>query len=188
MARDFATVMKDAPTPTDVHQANAGGGTPMSRRRVLDFRRATAEASRHEADQGGAANKIEWRIDVPIEKTDEDQRLVFGWASVIEENGRPVVDSQGDVISESDLEKAMYQFAEEMGVAGEMHADYGEHLGKLVECVVFTRAKQEALGIKLNKIGAWVGFRLSPELFAKVKRGDYRSFSIGGFGERIANA
>lgn len=120
------------------------------------------------------------RFTVPITKADEDQNLVFGWASVIEENGEPVYDYQGHRISEDELEKAFYRYAEEARVAGEMHDDYGEHVGKLVEAMVFTKAKQAALGIDLGKVGAWVGYRVSPAVFAKIKDGTYRMLSIGG--------
>lgn len=125
-----------------------------------------------------------WNTDVPIVKTIPEQRLVFGWASVIEENGQSVVDSQGDVISEADLEKAFYGFAQDFRVAGEMHERYDA--GEMVECMVFTREKQAALGIDLKKIGAWVGFRVSEKIFDKVKSGEYRAFSIGGSGNRVA--
>lgn len=122
---------------------------------------------------------------VPISKTQEDQNLVFGWASVIEENGAAVFDSQGDRISEGVLEKAFYGFAEDARVAGEMHRDYGPGFGKMVECMVFTKEKQRALGINLGKVGAWVGFRVAPDLFKKVKSGEYRAFSFGGRGRRL---
>lgn len=120
------------------------------------------------------------RFTVPITKADEDQNLVFGWASVIEENGEPVYDHQGHRISEDELEKAFYRYAEEARVAGEMHDDYGEHVGKLVEAMVFTKAKQAALGIDLGKVGAWVGYRVNPAVFSKIKDGTYRMLSIGG--------
>lgn len=126
-----------------------------------------------------------FELHVPISKTDEDQCLVFGWASVIEEGGKPVTDSQGDQISEAELEKAFYGFAEEARQAGVDHQDWGDHIGKMVECIVFTKEKQKALGIDLGKVGAWVGFRLKPEIFAKVKNEGYRAFSIGGHGRRV---
>lgn len=125
---------------------------------------------------------IDWTLTVPILKTQDDQRLVFGWASVISENGQPVVDSQGDIITEADLEKAFYGFAKDARMAGEMHSRMDA--GHMVECMVFTKEKQAALGIDLGKVGAWVGFRLDPEAYAKVKSGEMRAFSIGGSGRR----
>lgn len=121
-------------------------------------------------------------FEVPISKTDEDQNLVFGWASVISEAGVPVKDSQGHVIDEAELEKAFYEYALSARVAGEMHDEYGAQIGKMVECMVFTKAKQEALGIDLGKVGAWVGYKVAPAVFAKIKDGTYRMLSIGGSG------
>ena len=121
--------------------------------------------------------------EIRIEKTDAPQRLAFGWASVIEEGGIPVVDRQGDVMSEADLEAMAYDFVEKCRVAGEMHSSIG--VGDLVESTVFTKAKQAALGIDLGRVGWWIGFRLSPDVFAKVADGTYRAFSIGGTGQRV---
>ena len=126
---------------------------------------------------------IAFRKSVPIAKIDPPARLVFGWASVVEENGIAVVDSQGDTMSVEELEKTAYDFAENCRKAGEMHTNLG--VGELVESMVMTKAKQDALGIDLGKIGWWVGFRLSPEVFAKVADGTYRAFSIGGTGQRV---
>lgn len=124
-----------------------------------------------------------FKMNVPITKTQEDQRLVFGWASIIEKDGKTVVDSQGDMISEGDLENAFYDFAKDARGTGQMHEGAG--FGDLVECMVFTKQKQEALGIDLGKVGAWVGFRVPQEIFAKVKSGEYPAFSIQGYGKRV---
>lgn len=168
----FAEKMrKDNPTVADVHVSSTGGGKRPKRKAKM-------------FSSAYVAKSDEWVRTVPISKMDEDQRLVFGWASVIEENGKPVVDQQGDIISERELENAFYGFAKDARIAGEMHDRIG--VGDLVECVVFTRDKQEALGVDLGKVGAWVGFRLEPEVFAKVKSGEYRAFSIGGRGARTA--
>lgn len=125
------------------------------------------------------------KMDCEISKINEDQNLVFGWAYVSEtaENGT-VVDYQGDSISEDELEKAFYDFVINARNAGEMHKSLA---GTLVECMVFTKQKQQALGIDLGKVGAWVGFKLQPEVFAKVKSGEYKMLSIGGKAKRIAN-
>lgn len=116
-----------------------------------------------------------------IEKN-EDKRLVFGWASIIEKDGEPVVDFQGDMISEDELEKAFYDFVMNSRDAGEMHIKKG--VGTLIECMVFTKEKQETLGIDLGCVGAWVGFKVDEDVFAKIKDGQYKMFSIGGKGVR----
>lgn len=129
----------------------------------------------------------EWRVPVNIAKMDDDQQLVFGWLSVSQdEQGRLVVDHQGDIIEPDELERMAYDFVLEARRAGEMHKRW-EGVGRLVESMVFTRDKQEALGIPpgILPVGWWVGFKIDdPDVWAKVKSGEYRAFSIGGTGIR----
>lgn len=178
-AKALSIVAKDQPGGGDVHVPSAGGTGGKKKPRPFSSFLPTRKA----AD----GTDIELKFTVAKDAAgapviDSDHRLVFGWASVIEENGQPVEDSQGDVIDEATLEKAFYGFAEEMGKADEMHDETDG--GPLVECMVFTKEKQRAMGIDLKKVGAWVGFRVRPDIFAKVKTGDYGSFSIGGRGLR----
>lgn len=142
------------------------------------------DAKRRAAIQGYAIGKQmkSFQNTVRILKVDEDQHLVFGWFSEIEKNGKPIEDSQGDVISEADLEKAAYGFVLDARVAGEMHKRIG--VGALIESMVFTREKQKAMGIDLGKISWWGGFRISDEdTWAKVKSGKLPAFSICGVAE-----
>lgn len=125
------------------------------------------------------------RITAEITKVQPDENLVFGWASIVEDvNGKEIVDFQGDVISEIELEKTAYDFVLTSRVAGEMHEVIG--VGNLVESIVFTKEKQKALG--LNKgglpIGWWVGFKVDDDIFERIKSGEYQMFSIGGEGIR----
>lgn len=118
-----------------------------------------------------------------IAKVDKDQQLVFGWVTIAEEGGKPLVDRQGDVITPDDMEKMAYNFVLHCRKAGEMHERVG--VGKLVESIVFTKEKQKALGVDLGKVGWWVGFYISdPAVWAKVKSGEYSAFSIHGKGVR----
>lgn len=127
------------------------------------------------------------RLTGEISKIDEDQRLVFGWASVVEVGGEALVDKQGDVISEADMEQMAYRFAEDYRDASEMHVRAG--VGKMVESMAFTREKQKALGIDLGKSAWWVGFRITDDkTWAGVKSGQYPMFSIEGVGDREAIA
>lgn len=121
-----------------------------------------------------------------ITKTDEERRVVYGWASVIEEGGKPVVDSQGDVIEEAELVKAAESFMLASREAGEMHVRT-RHVGKVVTSIVFTKELQKALGIDLGKVGWFVGMKiLDDKVWAKVKAKEYTAFSIGGRARREA--
>jgi hypothetical protein len=125
--------------------------------------------------------------EMEIQKVDEDRQLVFGWANVaIRKDGQEVVDSQGDSIGPEDLEDAAYLFNLSFRKSGEMHR--GDSKGDLVESFVVTPAKLKALGLDGDALplGWWVGFKVhDKDVFAKVKAGDYRMFSIQGKAKRI---
>ncbi len=134
-----------------------------------------------------AVNKADWQADIDIIKLDSDQQLAFGWLSVSETaDGSVVIDKQGDIIEPEDLEACAYEFVLNVRKAGDMH-ERTDNIGKVVESIVFTKEKQEALGIPAGvlPIGWWIGFKISDEsTWAKVKNGTYTAFSIGGKGVR----
>lgn len=122
-----------------------------------------------------------------VNKILEDQRMVYGWATVIEENGVPVVDYQGDLITSSDLLSAAHSFISSSRAAKVMHE--GGKVGEFVESIVFTKEVQTALGIDLGKVGWWVGLKIHDDkIWQAVKDGKLRMLSIGGRGKRIDNA
>lgn len=115
-----------------------------------------------------------------ISKVNEDQRLVFGWASVsVSKDGTQLEDLQGDVIDPADLENAAYDFMLYSRGVDEMHR--GRVKGQMVESLVVTPDKLAAMGLEAKnapRAAWWVGFKLDPDAFAKVKSGDYKMFSI----------
>ena len=123
-----------------------------------------------------------WAVNVPIQKIDEDQRLVFGWLYVSRDKaGKQVVDHSGETISIEELEKATYGFTLKSRQAGQMHERIG--VGRLVEVVCFTPEKRLAMGIPDGIVpdGTWVGFKIDdPESWAGVKSGRFKMFSLGG--------
>ena len=124
-----------------------------------------------------------FNLKADITKVDEDQRLVYGWFSVIEKDGEPVIDLEGDIISEFELEKMAHQFVLNARDAGEMHVR--KNVGTLIESIVFTKEKQKVLGIKLDKVGWFGGFYINDdEVWKKIKKGEYPAFSIGGVAQR----
>lgn len=119
-----------------------------------------------------------------IDKTDAARQLVFGFASIIEDaDGRALVDHQGDIIGETELETAAYNFV--------MHSRTGavEHttkiVGVLVESFVITSEKRKLLNITMP-LGWWIGFKINdPNVWARVMSGELKMFSIGGRAKRI---
>ncbi len=124
-----------------------------------------------------------WKREIDFKKIDEDNQLVFGWLSVaVNKAGEQIVDLQGDIIEPVELEDAAYDFVLYARKAGEMHKRI-EGIGRLVESMVFTVEKQQALGIPEGTlpVGWWVGFKIDDtDTWDKVKSGEYSAFSIGG--------
>jgi len=157
----------------DGHHRLAGAwlrGDDTARVHVLDLHPVTNAMKRSNAT---------WSTPLDVRKMEPDRQLIFGWASVVEKAGVPVIDSQGDIIPVHELEEAAYDFVLHSRQHGDMHNQVG--VGRLVESMVFTVEKQAALGINLGMVAWWTGFRVdSPECWAAHKRGDRPEFSIGG--------
>lgn len=123
-----------------------------------------------------------------IYKSDDDKRLVFGWASVsIRTDGTQIIDHQGDILDPEDLEETVYDYVLKFRDAGEEHISFLRKKGKLVESCVFTKEKMEAMGIPPGIVpeGWWIGFKVyDDETWRKIKSGEYRMFSIEGQGIR----
>lgn len=117
-----------------------------------------------------------------IKKADEDKHLAFGWAYVSQdESGQQTEDWSGDQLEPAELEQAAYQFVELYREGGEMH-ERGD-CAILVESMVFTTEKQQALGIPEGTlpVGWWIGFKVTDnDVWEKVKDGTYPMFSIEG--------
>lgn len=143
----------------------------------------------HKGDplQHDAMGADEFDVDIPIAKTDDDRHLVFGWAQVaFEKDGSIVVDRQGDYIAKVDeLENAAYDYVINSRDMGEMHIRKG--VGQVVESMVFTVEKMEALGIPEGTlpVGWWVGYKINDDdVWDGVKSGRYSMFSVHGKGKR----
>lgn len=116
-----------------------------------------------------------------VQKANDDLRQVFGFFSVVETDGIPVIDSQGDVIVAADIEKAIYRYVKFSGMGDDRHDTRCK--AKLIESMWFSKEKQDALGIDLGFVGWWGGFEVHDDaMWAKIKTGEYESFSIGGAG------
>ena len=122
-----------------------------------------------------------------IQKSDDDKRLAFGWASAAANiNGEIVEDCYGDIIDIEELEQAAYAFVELYREGGEMHERGG--CAVLVESIVFTPEKIAAMGIPEGTVptGWWIGFKVTDDdVWAKVKDGTYPMFSIEGQAVRV---
>lgn len=119
----------------------------------------------------------------------EEQRLVFGWASVsLTIDGTPICDEQDDIIAPAELEAAAYEYVLYFRDGGEEHHPLLRKKARLVESCVFTQEKQRAMGIPPGTlpVGWWIGFYVDDDTaWEKIKNGTYRMFSIEGTATRV---
>lgn len=134
--------------------------------------------------------EIDVKWEGEISKVDSDKRQVFGWASIVEIGGEPVVDLQGDYIAIDEVEKSAYEYVHKSRKGGDMHLrdEFGEpKVGShMIESFVVTEDKKKALGLPDSApTGWWVGYQVNDDdLWQKVKSGERTGFSIHGRGVR----
>lgn len=123
-----------------------------------------------------------------IIKMDDEQRIVWGWASVVTKGKEPVFDTQGDYIPPEVMSKAANEFMLNARVAKTMHQ--GDQVGEVIHSLPLTYELAKSLGIKTDREGWIVAFKVhDDEAWNGVKKGALRAFSIGGKGLReLANA
>ena len=124
-----------------------------------------------------------------ILKTDDDKRLVFGWANVaVRVNGEQIQDLQDDIIDPENLEEAAYNYVLNFRAGGEEHNPDLRNKARLVESCVFTKEKMAAMGLPEGILPEawWIGFYVDDDdAWEKIKSGQYKMFSIEGTGQRI---
>lgn len=192
--RKIATHFERAATEP-VSSRNAWGGAHAAKWAARVLKKLEAPAPVVEKAE------VEFELAGEIVKVDAAQHLVFGWASVVEIAGRPIVDTQSDIILPATLEDAAYAYVESSGKAGEMHEGKGvTKIGQLVESMLFTPEKVTAMLQSLTSqginavmdmpfVGWWIGFRIdSPEVWDAITSDPPRlkAFSVGGKGKRAA--
>ncbi len=129
--------------------------------------------------QGEGVEAVGVKLSGTILKADDDERIVWGWASVVTEKGVPVIDKQGDVITPEEISKAATEFMLDVRVAKAMHE--GEQVGHVVHSFPLTNELAKALGIQSEREGWIIAQKITDdETWARVKSGELSAFSIGG--------
>ena len=129
-------------------------------------------------------------LTVPVVKSDGEKGQVFGFAMFSEDPDNPGyfhIDKQDDFITPEDLEDAVYDFVLDSRDGGVMHVTKGD--ATLIESVVFTPEKLEAMGLEKNAMpnGAWwLGFAVhNEEARELIKQDKLQAFSIEGVAQRM---
>lgn len=122
-------------------------------------------------------------INCAILKADEEQRMVYGWASVIEKGGEVYTDLQGDQIDPDTMHRAWIEFMRHERAAKAMH--HGQDRGQVLFAMPLTRDIQKAFGLECDRAGVAVGVYVDDdEALAKAKSGEFTGFSIGATAQR----
>lgn len=133
------------------------------------------------------AESTDWRLDGTFAKRDDERHLVFGWAYVADDDGQVSVDHSGDFVDKAalgDLEDAAYDYVLNSREADDMHERF-DSIAKIVEAVMVTPEKLDAMGLRGTRTGFWVGFKVFDEdVWKKIKSGERPGFSIRGTGIR----
>lgn len=135
------------------------------------------------------SDSVDYEIRGEVSKMNTEKQQVFGWASVIEMNGEPVIDLQGDVMTIDTIEKAAYTYVNNSRKGGRQHQRNGEeplHVSDMIESFVLTPEKKEKMGLPEDTpTGWWVGFQVNDlDTWQQYKDGRLKEFSIHGSGVR----
>jgi hypothetical protein len=114
-----------------------------------------------------------------VVKMDDEQRIVWGWASVVTEDGKAVVDTQGDVISPEEMEKMANSFMLDVRKAKAMHE--GEQIGEVIHSMPLTNELMNRFGIYSDREGWIIAMKVhDDDTWSEMKKGRFTGFSIGG--------
>lgn len=169
------------PIPDLAHARNAlarSSGKPEEAKVRAAVQRRYPELSKADAEPGSV------EVTVPLWKDDAKQ-IVYG---VVLSPG--VTDSQDDIATPDEIEKAAHRFLTEYRKHDVQHTEItrtaaGDPIAETVESFIAPQDMTIA-GEKVLK-GAWVlATHVSdPETWERVRKGEITGYSIGGTGERV---
>lgn len=123
----------------------------------------------------------EWLVELSKDFADDEQRLIYG---VVMVPGTP--DTQGDIASEHEIEKAAHAFFLKSRVNDLQHKEMlSEDRATPVESYV--APVDMKINDKVIKQGSWVLVTYVPDddIWGDIKKGNIMSYSIMGYGKRI---
>lgn len=119
-----------------------------------------------------------------VTKIDSEQRIVYGFASVVSKNGEMIVDRQGDVITANEMEKAATQFM--LGARNGLTMHKGEPTTTIVHSLPLTKQIMDAFGITSDKEGWLIAVKVhDDDTWDRMKKGEFTGFSIGGRARKV---
>ena len=110
--------------------------------------------------------------------SDDEQRIVYGWASVSTIEGDIQVDHHNDQIQMEVLEKAATNYMLESRVGKFMHV--GSKVAEVVHSLPLSLDIAKALGVQTDREGWIIGMKVyDDECWNMIKTGVLKAFSIG---------
>ncbi len=171
---------KGGPTVAAVHQPGSGGKKKDEDKDIYKAEKVIELGD--PADPDSTQLRVGVDFNAPIAKIDDEQRKVYGIVLEPDE-----VDTQGDTITASEIEKAADGFIAKAGAIGLRHRKIAKGV-TLTDSYVTQGAT--TLGKTKLKKGTWIiGIKIENEaIWQGVKNGEYNGFSVGGFGKKTKNA
>ena len=116
-------------------------------------------------------------VSIEILKSSDDKRIVHG--IVLKPD---VEDSQGDIMTEEEIEKSAHNYMMFYRNAGEQH----EQQADAMPCESYIVKEDCKIEGREVKKGTWIVAMkvFSDTLWAKIKQGDYNAFSAGGMARK----
>jgi hypothetical protein len=123
--------------------------------------------------------------DLTLLKSEDEQRMVWGWASVVTSKGSTIYDTQGDSMTADVMEKAATDFMLNCREGHVMHL--GKQVATVVHSLPITKQVAAAFGLTCDVEGWAIAMKVhDDDTWALVKAGVLPAFSIGGEGQRNA--
>lgn len=112
-----------------------------------------------------------------VRKSDDEKRIIYGWASVSKADGETVIDYADDEITDDALHDLCHLIVKGQRTGAFEH-DETRHNNEIVEAIVMDEPLQKALGIDLGRSGVLIGMHVpDDDDWAAAKDGDWE-FSI----------
>lgn len=140
----------------------------------------------HSGGGRASVSSMDAKLDssVKIVKMDEDQMIIWGWASVAKIGGEEVYDSHGDHIPMEELERASIDFMTKSRTGLAMHD--GSKVSEVIGSLPLSAELAKALGITCDREGWIIGKKFyDRDVWNRVKSGELPAMSIGGRGVRV---
>lgn len=175
-------IVRDGNVPDIPVKVTGTKDEPAARIEITDDEgKPTGEMVGHKLST--VSKSYDFKVQGEVTKLDQEQRIVYGFASVVSKDGEPVVDRQGDIIDPEMMEKAASDFM--LGAREGLTMHKGEPTTTIIHSLPLTKQIKEAFKIDTPYEGWIIAVKVHcDKTWEEVKEGRYTGFSIGGTASR----